>query len=83
MLLKAVTTASLFRAEVTDFEDGNRKFLRNAAINIQEYTLSQAPSIPQSGHLTAVEMAKLYVKPNFSCGFGVQVTIGGMEVFLK
>jgi len=37
-------------------------------LSVYRNTQSQAPSIPQPGHITAVEMVKLYVKPNVACG---------------
>ena len=63
-------------------EDGSKKFLRNLSFNIYEHTVSHTPRISQSGQITTVELAALYVWPNFADSVvGVQVTTGGKEAF--
>jgi hypothetical protein len=49
---------------------------------MQEYTMSASHRIPQSGHLTALEMAKLYVSLNFADPVvGIQVIKGNGGFF--
>jgi hypothetical protein len=75
----AITCLKLCKTPVLsdlEYEDGNIKFLRDVI------TASQAHRIPQSGHLTAVEKAKLHVRSNFAdSAVGVDVITGDMESF--
>ena len=47
-------------------EDGSKECLRNLIINIYEHTVSQTLRISQSGRIITVELAALYVRPNFA-----------------